>query len=195
MKFTRPRLPYSETDLEPIISKNTIEYHYGKHEQAYIDKLNDLIKDTKYEDMSLEKIICESDGVLYNQAAQAWNHIFYFFQFSPNGMKAPSGKLEEQIKSQFGSVEDFKKKFEEAGAGLFGSGWVWLSADETGKLYITQGKNAENPMSNGLRPLLVFDVWEHAYYLDYQNRRPEYLHKIWDILDWDIINERYGNYD
>ena len=195
MKFTRPRLPYSETDLEPIISKNTIEYHYGKHEQAYIDKLNDLIKDTKYEDMSLEKIICESDGVLYNQAAQAWNHIFYFFQFSPNGMKAPSGKLEEQIKSQFGSVEDFKKKFEEAGAGLFGSGWVWLSADETGKLYITQGKNAENPMSNGLRPLLVFDVWEHAYYLDYQNRRPEYLHKIWDILDWDVINERYGNYD
>lgn len=195
MKFTRPRLPYSNSDLEPVISATTIDYHYGKHEQAYIDKLNQLIEGTKYEDMSLEKIICESEGALYNQASQAWNHIFYFFQFGRDGLKEPSGKLAEQIINQFGSIEDFKKKFEEAGAGIFGSGWVWLSTDETGKLYITQGKNAENPMSNGLRPLLVFDVWEHAYYLDYQNRRPEYLHRIWEIVDWDVINERYGNYD
>lgn len=195
MKFTRPRLPYSNSDLEPVISAKTIDYHYGKHEQAYIDKLNQLIEGTKYEDMSLEKIICESEGALYNQASQAWNHIFYFFQFSPDGLKEPRGKLSEQIIDQFGSIEEFKKKFEEAGASIFGSGWVWLSSDDTGKLYITQGKNAENPMSQGLRPLLVFDVWEHAYYLDYQNRRPEYLHKIWDILDWDVINERYGDYD
>lgn len=195
MKFTRPRLPYANNDLEPVISASTIDFHYGKHEQAYIDKLNQLIEGTKYEDMSLEKIICESDGALYNQASQAWNHIFYFFQFSPNGLKEPTGRLAEQIINQFGSIEDFKAKFEEAGAGIFGSGWVWLSTDDTGKLYITQGKNAENPMSNGLRPLLVFDVWEHAYYLDYQNRRPEYLHKIWDIVDWDVINERYGDYD
>lgn len=192
MKFTRPRLPYANSDLEPIISATTIDYHYGKHEQAYIDKLNQLIEGTKYEDMSLEKIICESDGVLYNQASQAWNHIFYFFQFSRDGLKEPTGKLSAQIIDQFGSIEEFKKKFEEAGAGVFGSGWVWLSTDESGKLYITQGKNAENPMSNGLRPLLVFDVWEHAYYLDYQNRRPEYLHKLWEIVDWDVINERYG---
>lgn len=195
MKFTRPRLPYANNDLEPVISASTIDFHYGKHEQAYIDKLNQLIEGTKYEDMSLEKIICESDGALYNQASQAWNHIFYFFQFSPNGLKEPTGRLAEQIINQFGSIEDFKAKFEEAGTGIFGSGWVWLSTDDTGKLYITQGKNAENPMSNGLRPLLVFDVWEHAYYLDYQNRRPEYLHKIWDIVDWDVINERYGDYD
>lgn len=195
MKFTRPRLPYANNDLEPVISASTIDFHYGKHEQAYIDKLNQLIEGTKYEDMSLEKIICESDGALYNQASQAWNHIFYFFQFNPNGLKEPTGRLAEQIINQFGSIEDFKAKFEEAGAGIFGSGWVWLSTDDTGKLYITQGKNAENPMSNGLRPLLVFDVWEHAYYLDYQNRRPEYLHKIWDIVDWDVINERYGDYD
>lgn len=192
MKFTRPRLPYSNSDLEPVISSTTIDYHYGKHEQAYIDKLNQLIEGTKYEDMSLEKIIAESDGPLYNNASQAWNHIFYFFQFNRDGLKEPAGKLAGQIIEQFGSIEEFKKKFEEAGATLFGSGWVWLSADEAGKLYITQGKNAENPMSNGLRPLLVFDVWEHAYYLDYQNRRPEYLKKLWDIVDWDVINERYG---
>lgn len=195
MKFTRPRLPYSNSDLEPIISSSTIDYHYGKHEQAYIDNLNRLIEGTKFEDMSLEKIICESDGALFNNASQAWNHIFYFFQFGRDGLKEPGGKLAEQIISQFGSIEEFNKKFEEAGATLFGSGWVWLSTDETGTLYITQGRNAENPMTDGLKPLMVFDVWEHAYYLDYQNRRPEYLHKIWDILDWDVINERYGNYD
>lgn len=192
MKFTRPHLPYSPTDLEPVISAETINYHYGKHEQAYIDKLNQLIEGTEFADMSLEEIIYKSDGALYNNASQAWNHIFYFFQFAVNGLKEPTGKLAGQIKEQFGSFDEFKKKFEEAGATLFGSGWVWLSSDAAGKLYITQGKNAENPLSNGLRPILVFDVWEHAYYLDYQNRRPEYLHKIWDIVDWGIIDERYG---
>lgn len=192
MKFTKPRLPYSLSDLEPVISATTIDFHYGKHEQAYIDNLNRLIDGTEYQDMALEAIIHNSEGALFNNASQAWNHIFYFFQFSPSGFKGPGGKLAEQLISQFGSVEEFKTKFEEAGVSLFGSGWVWLSADESGKLYITQGGNAGNPMTEGLRPLLVFDVWEHAYYLDYQNRRAEYLKKLWDIVDWDVIEERYG---
>lgn len=192
MKFTRPRLPYANSDLEPVISATTVDYHYGKHEQAYIDNLNRLIEGSEFDDMPLEEIIRKSDGPLYNNASQAWNHIFYFFQFAVGGASEPSGKLAEQIIDQFGSIEDFKQKFEQAGASLFGSGWVWLSADAEGKLYITQGRNAENPMSSGLRPILVFDVWEHAYYLDYQNRRAEYLKKLWDILDWDIISIRYG---
>ena len=192
MKFTRPRLPYANSDLEPVISATTVDYHYGKHEQAYIDNLNRLNEGSEFDDMPLEEIIRKSDGPLYNNASQAWNHIFYFFQFAVGGASEPSGKLAEQIIDQFGSIEDFKQKFEQAGASLFGSGWVWLSADAEGKLYITQGRNAENPMSSGLRPILVFDVWEHAYYLDYQNRRAEYLSKLWDIVDWDIISIRYG---
>lgn len=192
MKFAKPRLPYMVSDLEPIISAATIDYHYGKHEQAYIDNLNKLIDGSKYADMSLEAIIRESDGALFNNASQAWNHIFYFFQFSNAGLKEPCGKLAERIDEDFGSFDEFKKKFEEAGATLFGSGWVWLSSDEQGKLYITQGKNADNPMKDGLRPLLVFDVWEHAYYLDYQNRRAEYLKRLWEIVDWDLICIRYG---
>lgn len=193
MKFTQPRLPYSPDALSPIISPNTIDYHYGKHEKAYIDTLNKLIEGTPFEDMSLEKIICESDGKLFNNASQAWNHIFYFFQFAPNGLKEPTGKLRKQIDKQFGSFDDFKKKFEETGVSLFGSGWVWLSADDKGTLFITQGRNAENPMTSGLKPILSFDVWEHAYYLDYQNRRAEYLKSLWDIVDWDIVDIRYGS--
>lgn len=192
MKFTRPKLPYAADALAPVISETTINYHYGKHEQAYIDTLNKLIEGTPFADMALEEIVCKSDGKLFNQASQAWNHIFYFFQFSPTGTRIPFGKLGEQIDVQFGSFDEFKKKFEEAGATLFGSGWVWLSADENGKLFITQGKNAENPMTQGLRPILVFDVWEHAYYLDYQNLRGEYLKRLWDIVDWDLVGVRYG---
>lgn len=193
MKFTQPRLPYAPDALAPIISATTIDFHYGKHEKAYIDTLNSLIEGTPFDEMSLEEIICKSEGKLFNNAAQAWNHIFYFFQFSPNGLKEPSGKLREQIESQFESVDAFKKKFEEAGATLFGSGWVWLSADDKGTLFITQGGNASNPMTQGLKPILTFDVWEHAYYLDYQNRRADYLHSLWDIVDWDIVGIRYGN--
>lgn len=191
MKFVKPGLPYSPDSLSPTISPVTIDYHYGKHEQAYIDTLNTLIKDTPFEDMALEQIICKSEGKLFNNASQAWNHIFYFFQFAPDGLKEPTGKLLKQIEEQFGSFEEFKRLFEEAGATLFGSGWVWLSADDKGKLFITQGANASNPMTEGLKPILVFDVWEHAYYLDYQNRRAEYLKKLWDIVDWDIIGIRY----
>ena len=193
MKFTQPKLPYAQDALAPIISPTTIEFHYGKHEKAYIDTLNTLIEGTDYENMSLEEIILKSDGKLFNNASQAWNHIFYFFQFNPDGFKEPSGKLREQIDKQFGSLDEFKKKFEEAGVGLFGSGYVWLAADSNGELFILQGKNAENPMTQGLKPILAFDVWEHAYYLDYQNLRASYLHKIWDIVDWAIIEMRYEN--
>lgn len=193
MKFTQPRLPYTPDALQPIISQRTVDYHYGKHEKAYIDALNTLIEGTEFADMSLEEIIAKSEGKLFNQAAQTWNHIFYFFQFAPVGVAAkhPTGKLLEKIEEQFGSVDDFKQKFVEAGATLFGSGWVWLSTDEQGTLFITQGQNAFNPMVNNLRPIMTFDVWEHAYYLDYQNRRAEYLDKLWEIVDWDIISMRY----
>lgn len=193
MKFTQPRLPYSPDALAPVISANTIDFHYGKHEKAYIDTLNTLIEGTPFSEMWLEEIICKSEGKLFNNASQAWNHIFYFFQFSPNGLKEPAGELRKQIEDQFENLETFKKKFEEAGATLFGSGWVWLSADDKGTLFITQGGNASNPMTQGLKPILTFDVWEHAYYLDYQNRRADYLHSLWDIVDWDIIGIRYGN--
>lgn len=192
MKFTKPKLPYSPDALVPVISEETINFHYGKHEQNYIDTLNSLIEGTDFQDMNLEDIICKSEGKIFNNASQAWNHIFYFFQFAPDGQKEPSGNLLDQIEKQFGTFEDFKTKVVEAGATLFGSGWVWLSADKEGALVISQGSNAANPMTEGLRPLLVFDVWEHAYYLDYQNRRKDYLDKLWDIVDWSIIEERYN---
>ena len=192
MNFTKPKLPYSPDALTPVISEETISFHWGKHEQNYIDTLNSLIEGTEYQDMSMEEIIMKSDGKLFNNASQAWNHIFYFLQFMPGGQKEPSGALLAQIESQFGSFEAFKEKFVEAGAGIFGSGWVWLSADDKGSLVITAAGNAGNPMTSGLRPLLVFDVWEHAYYLDYQNRRKDYLQKLWDIVDWSIIDIRYA---
>lgn len=192
MKFTKPTLPYAPDALSPVISEETINFHWGKHEQAYVDTLNTLIEGTEFQDMELEDIIKKSEGKIFNNASQAWNHIFYFFQFTPGGQKEPSGALLSQIETQFGSFEDFKAKFVEAGTGLFGSGWVWLSADENGSLVITSGKNAENPMTSGLKPVMVFDVWEHAYYLDYQNRRKDYLDKLWDIVDWSIIEERYS---
>lgn len=191
MKFTQPKLPYAPDALAPVISPTTIEYHYGKHERAYIDTLNKLIEGTEFADMALEDIIVKSDGQLFNNASQAWNHIFYFFQFSPDGIKEPTGKLRQQIESQFGSLDEFKRRFEEAGATLFGSGWVWLASDADGKLCIVQGKNAENPLTQGLKPILTFDVWEHAYYLDYQNLRAQYLSKLWDIVDWDVVEARY----
>lgn len=191
MKFTKPKLPYSPDALAPVISEETVNFHWGKHEQAYIDNLNTLIEGTEYQDMPLEEIIVKSDGKIFNNASQSWNHIFYFLQFMPGGQPEPSGALLQQIESQFGSFEAFKEKFVEAGAAIFGSGWVWLSADDKGSLVITASSNAGNPLTQGLRPILVFDVWEHAYYLDYQNRRKDYLDKLWDIVDWSIIEIRY----
>lgn len=191
MKYEQPALPYSREALAPAISAETIDFHYGKHEKAYIDNLNRLIEGTDYEDMDLEEIITSSDGALFNNAAQAWNHIFYFFSFSPEGSREPGGELRKAIDRDFGSFEKFKEDFVAAGVGLFGSGWVWLARDEKGKLVITTGRNAENPLTSGLTPLLTFDVWEHAYYLDYQNRRADALKMLWNIVDWDIVESRY----
>lgn len=191
MTYTQPELPYEENALEPVISAETVRYHYGKHEKAYIDNLNKLIQGTKFEDMDLEEVIKESSGPLYNNASQAWNHIFYFFTFSPDGGGEPKGKLKEAIERDFGSFDAFKKAFVDAGVGLFGSGWVWLSRDNEGHLFITQGPNAGNPLTEGLVPLLTFDVWEHAYYLDYQNLRAKALENLWNIIDWKIVEGRY----
>lgn len=191
MKYEQPQLPYEPDALEPAISARTVDFHYGKHEKAYIDNLNRLIKGTEFEDMELEEVIAHTKGPLFNNASQAWNHIFYFFSFSPEGSREPSGRLREAIDRDFGSFEKFKEAFVDAGVGLFGSGWVWLSRDDAGKLFITQGPNAGNPITDGLTPLLCFDVWEHAYYLDYQNRRADALKKLWDIVDWDIVDNRY----
>lgn len=191
MIYELPDLPYAEDALEPAISRRTVEFHYGKHEKTYIDNLNRLIKGTEYEDAELEDIITNASGALFNNASQAWNHIFYFFTFSPEGRREPQGELRKAIDRDFGSFEKFKEAFVDAGVGLFGSGWVWLSHDETGKLLITQGSNAENPLKDGLFPMLTFDVWEHAYYLDYQNRRKDALERMWDIIDWPIVESRY----
>ena len=189
--YTQPKLPYAPDALAPAISQETVEYHYGKHEKAYIENLNRLIKGTEYEDMELEDIIRSSEGPLFNNASQAWNHIFYFFSFSPDGGGEPEGELRTAIDCQFGSFEKFKTDFVQAGAGIFGSGWVWLCKDEEGKLFIIQKQNAGNPLTDGLTPLMVFDVWEHAYYLDYQNRRADALNMLWSIVDWDVVSSRY----
>ncbi len=191
MKYIQPELPYDSAALAPAISEETVRFHYGKHEKAYIDNLNAMIKDTHFEDMSLEEIICESDGALFNNASQAWNHIFYFFSLSPDGGGEPGGELRRAIDRDFGSFDKFKEDFVKAGTGLFGSGWVWLSKDADGKLFIQADSNAGNPMTTGLTPLLTFDVWEHAYYLDYQNRRADALNALWNIVDWDVVESRY----
>ena len=191
MKYTQPQLPYANDALEPAISRRTVEFHYGKHEKTYIDNLNALIEGTEFEELPLEEIIRDAKGALFNNASQAWNHIFYFFSFSPEGGGEPDSELREAIDKQFGSFDNFKKEFVDAGVKLFGSGWVWLSRDNDGKLFITQGQNAANPFTQGLTPILTFDVWEHAYYLDYQNRRKDALEKLWDIIDWPIVEGRY----
>lgn len=191
MKYDQPQLPYAQDALEPAISRRTVEFHYGKHEKAYIDNLNKMIEGTEFADLPLEEIIRDSKGALFNNASQAWNHIFYFFSFSPDGGGEPEGELREAIDRDFGSFENFKKEFVDAGVKLFGSGWVWLSRDNDGKLFITQEGNAGNPLTSGLTPILTFDVWEHAYYLDYQNRRADSLNALWDIIDWPIVEGRY----
>ncbi len=191
MTYTQPALPYDENALEPAISAQTVHYHYGKHEKAYIENLNRLIRGTEYEDLELEDVIKMAKGPLFNNASQAWNHIFYFFTFSPDGGGEPGGELRKAIDRDFGSFDVFKKAFVDAGVGLFGSGWVWLSRDNEGRLFITQGPNAANPLTEGLTPLLTFDVWEHAYYLDYQNLRAKALEALWNIVDWKVVEGRY----
>jgi Fe-Mn family superoxide dismutase len=191
MKFELVKLPYSSDGLEPVISKQTIEFHHGKHLQTYVNNLNNLIQGTKFENSDLETIVKESDSAIFNNAGQVLNHTLYFTQFSPIGGGQPSGRLAEAIQAAFGSFENFQKEFETAGTGLFGSGWVWLAENKDGKLSITKESNAGNPVTKGLKPLLSFDVWEHAYYLDYQNLRANHLKELWKIVDWKMVESRY----
>ena len=191
MKFELPKLPYATDALEPVIGKQTVELHYGKHLQTYITNLNNLIPGTKFENADLETIVKESDGAIFNNAGQTLNHNIYFLSFSPNGGGEPKGKLADAINAEWGSFENFKKEFVAAGVSVFGSGWVWLAKDKNGKLQITKEANAGNPLTKGLTPLLGFDVWEHAYYLDYQNRRADHLAELWKIIDWEVVGARY----
>ncbi len=190
-KYELIQLPYEANALEPVISKETLGFHHGKHLNAYVNNLNGLIEGSKFEDMPLEEIVKTADGGVFNNAGQILNHNLYFTQFrAPKADNKPTGVIAQWIDQQFGSFEAFKEEFTKKGATLFGSGWVWLSADKDGKLVITQETNAGNPVQRGLRPLLTFDVWEHAYYIDYQNRRPDHLAALWQIIDWDVVNER-----
>ncbi|MEG0518793.1 MAG: superoxide dismutase [Bacteroidales bacterium] len=190
-KFELPVLPYAADALAPIISEQTILFHYGKHLQTYINNLNNLIIGTEFENMPLEEIIKHSSGGIFNNAAQTFNHQFYFNTFSKTPKTVSTGKLLTAIEKQWGTLDNFKKEFAAAGTGIFGSGWVWLAKDTNGNLSIIKAANADNPFTQGLIPLLCFDVWEHAYYLDYQNRRADQLNDLWKITDWSVIEERY----
>ncbi|MCY1633042.1 MULTISPECIES: superoxide dismutase [Marinifilum] len=191
MEHKLPTLSYELGELEPYISKNTLEFHYGKHHQAYITNLNNLIKGTAFEDASMEDIVKHSEGGIFNNGAQVYNHTFYFEAFKPNGSVEPNGKLKEAIEVSFGSFDNFKAEFSKAGATLFGSGWVWLVVDTAGKLAIMKTKNAGNPLRDGFKPILTMDVWEHAYYLDTQNARPKYIENFWNIINWELVEKRF----
>ena len=193
-KFSLMALPYEADALQPVISKDTIGFHHGKHLAAYVNNLNALLPGSGFEEASLEEIVCKASGGILNNAGQILNHELYFGQFK--GKEASplmGGLVGSAIKRDFGSFEAFKDEFQKKGATLFGSGWVWLSADRDGKLVITQEPNAANPVQKGLKPLLTFDVWEHAYYLDYQNRRPDHLAALWQIVDWNVVEGRIKN--
>ncbi len=191
MKFELVTLPYAANALAPVISQQTIDFHHGKHLQGYVNNLNNLIQGTKFEKDDLETIVKESDGAIFNNAGQILNHNLYFTQFSPKGGGKPSGRLAQAIDKVWGTFENFQKEFETAGTGLFGSGWVWLASDKDGNLSIVRESNAGNPLTKGLKPLLTFDVWEHAYYLDFQNRRADHLNSLWKIIDWKTVESRY----
>ncbi len=192
MSVELPALPYAMDALEPVISKETLEFHYGKHHQAYVTKLNDAIKGTDLENVDLEDIVKTSEGGIFNNAAQVWNHTFYWNCMAPNAGGEPTGKIAEAINESFGSFEAFKEQFSQAAATLFGSGWAWLVKNTEGKLEITQEVNAGNPMTSGLKPLLTCDVWEHAYYVDYRNARPTYIESFWKLVNWEFVNQQLG---
>ena len=189
MIYTLPPLPYAQDALEPRMSQETIEYHYGKHLQTYIDNLNNLILGTPYEDMPLEAIIASASGPVFNNAAQVWNHVFFFNTLSPAKKEMPL-ELKDFLIRDFGSVETFKEEFKKAAVSLFGSGWAWLAQDPEGRLHIIQESNAGNPLCKGWKPLMLMDVWEHAYYIDYRNRRAAFVDSCWDLIDWDVVVQR-----
>ena len=194
-QFQLMALPYATDQLEPVISEKTLEFHHGKHLQTYVNNLNAALEGPEWEGRALEDIVMTAaEGGVLNNAGQILNHNLYFAQFRPPCDECePAGELAQVIAKQFGDFEQFQQQFEKAGATLFGSGWVWLSTDDNGRLHITQHANADNPLRHGMTPLLTMDVWEHAYYLDYQNRRPDHLKALWQLIDWNVINDRYIN--
>lgn len=191
-RFTVRELPYAYDALAPQLSEETLRYHHDKHYAGYVAKLNELILDTPYEGQPLEDIILAADGAVYNNAAQAWNHAFYFEQLSPDPQRVPTGALADAVVRTFGSVDALRERMNREAVGLFGSGWVWLAADRQGGLVIVSGPNAGNPLRQGLVPLRCIDVWEHAYYIDYRNRRADAVAALWDRIDWKTVGERYA---
>ena len=190
--FQLPKLPYEMDALQPYLSKETLEYHYGKHHQAYVNNLNNLTKDSELAGLPLEEIIMKSSGGIFNNAAQIWNHTFYWNCMAPKAGGEPSGKLADAIKKKFGSFDDFKKQFTENGTKLFGSGWTWLAKDANGNLEIINESNAGLPMKSNKKALLTCDVWEHAYYIDYRNARPKYLENFWNLVNWDFVADNFA---
>lgn len=191
MTHSLPALPYEMEALAPHMSRETLEYHYGKHLKTYIDNLNNLIVGTPFAEMPLEEICVKAEGPIFNNGAQAWNHIFFFNSLTPTSQGAPTGALAAAIDRDFGSLEAFKEQFGKAATSLFGSGWVWLCSDKDGKLSIVAEPNAGNPLKKGLTPLLCIDVWEHAYYIDYRNSRPEFIKNFWKLVNWEVVEQRY----
>ncbi len=193
MSFELPALPYAMDALEPHLSKETLEFHYGKHHAAYVNNLNKLVPGSRFEHASLETIVKEAEGGIFNNGAQVWNHSFYWNCLSPEGGGEPEGKIKEAIDREFGSFGQFKEQFTQAAATLFGSGWAWLVCDRAGKLSIVQESNAGNPLRKGLTPLLTCDVWEHAYYIDQRNKRPDYIASFWKVVNWKAVEAYYLN--
>jgi Fe-Mn family superoxide dismutase len=192
MTHELPPLPFARDALEPVISAETIDFHYGKHHQAYVTNLNNLVTGTEFEDASLEDIVLKAEGGIFNNAAQVWNHTFYWNGLSTDGGGQPTGNLGAAIQRSFGSFERFKDAFIKSAVGNFGSGWTWLVRKHDGSVAVVNTSNAANPMRDGLTPLLTIDVWEHAYYIDYRNARPKYLDEIWKLVNWDFVAVNYG---
>ncbi len=192
MEHKLPELPYALDALAPTISKETLEYHYGKHHQTYVTNLNNLIKGTEFENASLEEIVKKSSGGVFNNAAQVWNHTFYWFGLTPNGKGAPEGALADAINAKWGSFDEFKKAFNAVAAGTFGSGWAWLVKNADGSLDLMSTSNAATPLTTDKKALLTCDVWEHAYYIDYRNSRPNYLEGFWKLVNWDFVAANFA---
>lgn len=192
MAFKLPELPYAKDALAPHISAETLEYHYGKHHQTYVDNLNKLVAGTPNENKSLEELVKTTEGGIFNNAAQVWNHTFYWYCLKPKGGGAPTGKIGDAITKNFGSFDTFKEQFSEAAKTQFGSGWAWLVKKADGSLAIEKTANAGNPMTSGLKPLMTCDVWEHAYYIDYRNARPKYVESFWNLVNWDFVEQQLG---
>lgn len=191
MAIELPALPYEMDALEPHISRETLEYHYGKHHQAYVTNLNKLIPGTAFENQSLEAIIKTADGGIFNNAAQVWNHTFYWHCLSPNGGGEPTGELADAINQSFNSFDTFKEQFSQTAVTTFGSGWAWLVKTPAGKLELVSTSNAQTPITTNAMPLLTCDVWEHAYYIDYRNARPKYVEAFWNLVNWDFVSSQF----